>query len=421
MGSYSMRSFVLQAGLSLLVLMLSSCAGEPSTIPSVSPPTNQTSVASDRLTITGVTLIASPDAQAITNATLVIENGKIADVFQGLPAKIEGKHLIADGLVATAGLWNCHMHFTSPRLASEPQTVLNEMALRYGFTQVVDTGSEPADTLRLRGEIEAGKLSGPRVYMANGSFVGKDGSPSYLPGIQLPEVTTEEAAAPMVNAVMDSGIDGIKIFSGSFLSRDKTVYLEPAVIEAIVSAAHDRGGLVIAHPTTVLGLSNAVAAGVDVIAHTTAPEVDISQGTLARMRRQGTALIPTLKLWRYEMEKFGQPAAQADFMEQAAVAQLRLLREAAIPILFGTDVGYMTDYNPKMEYKLMQSAGMSWRDILRAGTTAPAQRYGMGDGTAAVGSRADLTIFRGDPRQEVGQFAEVAYTVVRGEVVWSRP
>lgn len=411
MGSYSIRSWILQGCLSLLVLVLTSCTGAPSVMPSV---------VSDRLTITGVTLIASPDAEAITNATLVLENGKITDVFQGLPAKIDGEHLVADGLVATAGLWNCHMHFTSPKLASEPQVVLNEMALRYGFTQVVDTGSEPEDTLQLRREIEAGELAGPRIYMANGSFVGKGGSPSYLPGIQLPEVTTKEAAAPMVQAVMDLGVDSIKIFSGSFLTRDKTVYLEPAVIEAIVSAAHQRGGLVIAHPTTVLGLSNAVAAGVDVIAHTTAPEVDVSQETLALMRRQGTALIPTLKLWRYEMEKFGLPAAQADFMEQAAVAQLRLLRKAAIPILFGTDVGYMTDYDPQMEYKLMQSAGMSWQDILRAGTTAPAQRYGMGEGAVAVGSRADLTIFSSDPRQDVGNFAEVAHTVVRGEVVWSR-
>ncbi len=35
-------------------------------------------------------------------------------------------------------------------------------------------------------------------------------------------------------------------------------------------------------------------------------------------------------------------------------------------ILFGTDVGFIPDYDPEEEYRLMQQAGMSARDILRA-------------------------------------------------------
>lgn len=401
-----------QVGCLIALLLLASCAGDATITPSATQ--------SKQLTITGLTLIAAPDAEPMTNATVVLADGKIQEVFEGLPTTIVGQHLVADGLVATAGLRNSHVHFTSPRLASDPQAVLNEMVLRYGFTQVVDTGSEPAETLQLRQRIRQGALAGPRIYMANGSFVGAGGSPSYLPGIQLPEVTKVEQAYPMVNSVIASGVDGIKIFTGSFLSPEKTVYLEPVVVEAVVAATHEAGGMVIAHPTSVLGLTNAVTAGVDVIAHTTAPQIEISPDVLSQMQSQGTALVPTLKLWRYEMQKFGLPAEQADFMEQAGVAQLRMLRQAGVSILFGTDVGYMTDYDPQAEYQLMQSAGMSWRDILRATTTAPAKHFDLGKGTVAAGNRADLVIFAKDPREDVANFAQVQHTVVRGEVVWSR-
>lgn len=420
MGCYSMRCCKLPLVLLPLVLLLASCAGEPSAMSSIDPSLSADADQSNQLTITGLTLITKPDAEPILNATVVINDGKIVKVFQGEPSAIAGEHLAANGKVATAGLWNSHVHFTSPQLATEPQAVLNAMLLRYGFTQVVDTGSEPKETLGLRLKIGRGELAGPRIYMANGSFVGAGGSPAYLPGIALPEVTTTAQAAPMVEAVLGLGVDGIKIFSGSFLSPEKTIYLEPAVVEAIVAATHGAGSLVVAHPTTVLGLSNAVAAGVDVIAHTTAPEIEISPVTLAQMLRQGTALVPTLKLWRYEMDKFGLPATQADFMEQAAVAQLGLLHSAGVRILFGTDVGYMSDYDPQQEYKLMHSAGMSWRDILRAATTAPAQRFGIGDGTVATGRRADLVIYAKDPRKDVGNFTQVAYTIVDGKVLWSK-
>ena len=44
-------------------------------------------------------------------------------------------------------------------------------------------------------------------------------------------------------------------------------------------------------------------------------------------------------------------------------------------MLFGTDVGYMHDYDPTDEYVLMAKAGMSPAQILESLTTAPAARW----------------------------------------------
>ena len=403
----------------LIALLIAAAPGCAVESPIVEPA--NVDVGSERLTVTGLTLYTAPDAQPLINATVVMADGKIEAISQGRPEQIVGPQIAADGKVATAGLVNSHVHFTQPRVLVDPQAELNQMLLQYGFTQVVDTGSDPSATVQLRKQIKAGKLVGPRIFMANGSFVGPGGSPAYLPGIQLPQITKTEQAQPMVRAVLNLGADAIKIFSGSFISPEKTVYIEPDVIQAVVTATHAADALVFAHPTTVQGLSTAVDAGVDVIAHTTAPEVEISSATLAKMRAQDTALMPTLKLWRYEMNRLQLGKSVADQMEQAAVAQLRLLLDANITILFGTDVGYMADYDPAAEYRLMHQAGMSWRDILRSATSAPAALLGSGSGTVTVGEPADLAIYAADPTLDVANFAQLSHTIIEGKVAWSKP
>lgn len=65
-------------------------------------------------------------------------------------------------------------------------------------------------------------------------------------------------------------------------------------------------------------------------------------------------------------------------------------------VLFGTDVGYMSEYDPTEDYVLMAEAGMTFRQILASLTTAPAERFGASKqlGRVASGLTADLTILR---------------------------
>jgi imidazolonepropionase-like amidohydrolase len=114
------------------------------------------------------------------------------------------------------------------------------------------------------------------------------------------------------------------------------------------------------------------------------------------MRAAGIALVPTLKLWRYE---FHHKPAVLERFERAAIAQVRDFAAAGGPLLFGTDVGYVHDHDPTEEYALLATAGLSYRDVLRMLTTGPAARFGRGGhATLAAGEEADIVVLEADPR-----------------------
>lgn len=92
-------------------------------------------------------------------------------------------------------------------------------------------------------------------------------------------------------------------------------------------------------------------------------------------------------------------------------------------ILFGTDVGYLTDYDPTVEYLLLESTGLGWREILAALTTSPAARFGEASrrGRIAPGMDADLVVLATDPVTDPRAFTNVRYTIRGGKVIYSAP
>lgn len=91
-------------------------------------------------------------------------------------------------------------------------------------------------------------------------------------------------------------------------------------------------------------------------------------------------------------------------------------------ILFGTDVGYLTDYDPTEEYTLMAAAGFSWREILTSLTTNPASKFGEAGrrGRIAPGMDADLVVLDADPVRDPRAFADVRHTIRGGRVIYSK-
>ena len=89
-------------------------------------------------------------------------------------------------------------------------------------------------------------------------------------------------------------------------------------------------------------------------------------------------------------------------------------------VLFGTDVGYMSDYDPKEEYLLMGEAGMTFRQILASLTTAPAERFGQSKqlGRVAPGFQADVVVLNGDPAKNIRAFTDVQYTLRAGKIIY---
>jgi imidazolonepropionase-like amidohydrolase len=375
------------------------------------------------LAITNVRLHPAPRQPPIEHATVLIRDGKIERVGAGL--ETGGLEVLdGGGRVATAGLWNCHVHHSDPRFTAQgpaagAQELVRDMLLRYGFTSVLDTGSDPLSTRALIAAIERGDLEGPRIFTAAGGFVATDGTPVYLPGIKLPELATPAEAGPAVNAVLDAGADGIKIFSGSFQGPNRTVLLPPEVIRAVTDAAHARSSFVVSHPTDRDGLVNAVENGVDVLAHTAPPAGPLGPDLVRDMLARKVALIPTLKLWSYELRRNRVPEEGVRQYQGAGVAQTAEYARAGGEILFGTDVGYMTDFDTAEELEMLKRAELDFGAVLAALTTHPARRFAGESGKVEPGAPGDLVIYVEDPARDVTAFSRVAYAVRGGKVVFS--
>lgn len=393
----------------------------------------------DRWILTGTRIYVAPDAPPIDNAWVLVNGGKIEAVGVASAEQPAGvrRSAACSGGVITAGFQNNHVHFTDDGFASaatrppdELQRALNQMLTRFGFTTVVDTGSLVANTVALRTRIERGDVRGPAILTAGVPLYPPNGIPFYLRDLppallaQLPQPATVEEALPIIRMNFAAGANATKLFVATPQERGEIKRMSPEVARAAVTETHKLGGLVIVHPTDPEGVGAAVEAGVDIIAHTTidSPKPVWSNELVGQMIARKVALVPTLKLWRYELARHEAPMDVRETLVTAAEKQLKAFSDAGGQVLFGTDVGYMTDFDPSDEYVLMAHAGLTPMQILASLTTAPAARWSAAErrGRVKPGLEADLVVLDGDPASDVKQFADIKCTIRGGREVFTR-
>jgi imidazolonepropionase-like amidohydrolase len=134
------------------------------------------------------------------------------------------------------------------------------------------------------------------------------------------------------------------------------------------------------------------------------------------------AVVPTLQLFPYELKRAGLEPRIVDLATADAVEQLRAYSNAGGAVLFGTDVGYMSEYDPTEEYRLMARA-LSPMQILSSLTTAPALlwREDGRRGRIEPGKDADLVVLDADPAKDVANFAKVRCTIRGGQATFEKP
>jgi imidazolonepropionase-like amidohydrolase len=378
------------------------------------------------LALVGGKVYASPDAAPRDDAVVVATNGVIAAIGSRSDVQIPSDAWIIDctGKTVVAGFWNSHVHFTQAvwknagsASAAPLQEHMREMLTRWGFTTVWDIGSDPSDTLPLRRRVSSGEVPGPDIHTA-GSIFPRGGHPAYLPPeIQLPEAATPDEAAQMARGYLRTGLDGVKLFTGSFKGSGKPVVnMDPAIAKAAVDVAHAAGKPAFAHPQNMAGVDAVIAAGVDIMAHTVPGEPVYSPEQLARFKQQGIALVPTLSLFA----KLPVAPDIAARLVATTVNQVKAFSDNGGPVLFGTDVGFTTVYDTTLEYELMRRA-LSERQILASLTTNPAQYFKAAKkGRVEKGFDADIVVLDGDPTADVTNLAKVAYTIRAGKVIYQR-
>jgi imidazolonepropionase-like amidohydrolase len=371
------------------------------------------------LALVGGTVWTSPSEQPIHAATVLIESGKITAVGPSSQIKIPNgaQKLDCTGLTITAGFWNSHVHFTERKWAEaasipapELERQLGEMLLRYGFTSAFDLSSPWENTRRIRDRIASGEVAGPRILSVGEALLPPDAMPNDTVVAMMgwmkyptPEVADPAQAKAAASALLDRGVDGVKLFA----SGQRGAAMSQETMAAAVEETHRRGKPVFVHPNNSADVLRAVQAGVDIIGHTTPMSGPWDEALLAAMKERHVAVTPTLTIWRW-YARHDRASAQ-DKITDTEVAQLRAWNAIGGTVLYGSDLGAI-DYDPSEEFALMSRAGMSFAQILASLTTAPAERFGA-KGRVAVGLDADIVAFR-------ESFAAVRYTIRSGKVVY---
>jgi imidazolonepropionase-like amidohydrolase len=374
------------------------------------------------LAITRATVYSAPDAPARKDVTVVIRRGVIAGVGEHLRIPKDMETIPCQGCVVLAGFWNAHVHFMEPKwneAANQPADKLtrqmSEMITHSGFTTVVDTASDGENTVALRRRVESGEVLGPRIFTAGIPIFPAHALPYYLAELpaelkaKLGQPETAADAVAIVDKNRAAGYDIVKLFTGSIVNPGHITPMKVAIARAAADEAHRHGQLVFSHSSNLEGTKVAMDAGVDVLAHTPEVTSGIDEAMLRRMIAQHMTIIPTLKL----------------FSRDDDIANIRRLdyqfHQLGGRLVYGTDTGFLPDYDQSEEFRQLMLAGFGFREVLTMLTTAPAELFHLSqrEGKVIPGMRGDLTILSEDPASGHPEaFTKVKYTIRGGNVIW---
>lgn len=342
----------------------------------------------------------------LQNADVLVRNGRIAAVGRGLSAG-NAQVLDAQGKPLTPALFAGINDIGVEEVSGESSTVDSHVALGAGARDMqvrpefdVTLAYNPESVLIPVARVEG---FGWTVLSANptagGSFIGGQGGAVRFDG-------SLDAFGPKVLFVT-LGADGSNLTGGSRAAQ--WMILDQLIDEARGRIAPD-SRFALLTPAGRATLSKYVGGGgrVAVSIHRAADIRRLLRWAKARNVR--IALVGASEGWKVANEiaaagvpVFVDPLANlpGDFDQIAATGEnAARLRAAGVPVAF-----YMSGDGSHYARKLRQLAGnavangLPWEDGLAGLTRVPAQAFGVADevGSIAVGRRADLALWSGDP------------------------
>lgn len=422
-----MKRFVL-----LLVIVLLGCPSErPSPAADVELPT---------LMIRGVRVFDGEEILA--ESTVLLRNDRILAVVDEAPVTEEVEILDCEGCTLLPGLIDAHTH-----VAHERQL---QQALAFGVTTELDLYTFLPLELRakLREDLEAGRRTDIADFRMATTPVTCPGGLGVRFNPDIPTLDDAAGAQAFVDARLAEGADYIKImYEDGHVFGGDLPNLTDEMLAAAVDAAHARGKLAVTHVSSRHGARAAVSAGADGFAHGFADEPP-NEELSRQVAERGMFLIATLTtlqgvfegpsgaelalderfvplLHPSAIENLGQAslAGSEHGSFNTALETVRLFHEAGVIVLAGTDVpngGTAHGISMHRELELLVRAGLTPTEALAAGTSRPADQFGLDDrGRIAPGLRADLLLVRGDPTTDILATREIV-AVIRGGVLVDR-
>jgi cytosine/adenosine deaminase-related metal-dependent hydrolase len=428
--------------------------------------TTQAQVSSDEYAIEYVTILPmTPGGAPIEDATLVVRDGRIADIVRaGLTRLSPGlKRIDGRGKWLMPGLADMHVHSLNrgygrqlPGGQAFPAHYMNtaDVMLPFianGVTQILEMSALP-ETLEQRDEIESGAALGPHIAAA----AMLDGDPPVWAN-SARVATTPEEGRRAVRDIAAAGFPFVKVYAR----------LELPVFEAVVDEAKSAGVRVIGHvPAGSSGQSeNVLISGFSMVAHAEEfskldanPDLADIARYAAICRRNGIWIATTLitNVWIANQTRDPEVVASAagiqylhpvlvehwkrenrysvDVTARKFTARNRLVSftrdlvkifdDEGVPILPGTDAiipGVVYGFSLHDELELLAQAGLDNLKILESATRLPAEFLNVADvrGTIEIGKAADFILLDANPLADISNTRTIA-AVIRGGQYLSR-
>lgn len=434
------------------------------------------SPASADLVISNATIVDVESGELVPGRTIFVEDGRIVGILEASRAVVPAaaREIDATGRYVTPGLWDAHVHSAAGTGWHFPLLVAHGVTSVRNLHTTVDTALELTSAIKRR--VASGELLGPR-FLANGPII--DGYPASWPGAIAARTAAEGRAA--VDSLATAGADFIKVYDNlqpevydaiMAAAAERGIPVDghvPFLVTAEHAAASGQRtvehltGMNLACSTRAGALRSEFEALLERLPSLAFPESAVAFFTLVReasdsrdadlcapaveaYAETGVTVVPTLVIGAIDasgliadsarmallppdvrgmwtgMAAGGPGPIDAVFAGAAWTApdDARLLYEAGVPILAGTDIGNPflvpgLSLHDELDL-LVGEVGLSPLDALRAATINPARTFGLADslGTVAEGKLADLVILRANPLEEIENAAAIDAVVLNG-------
>lgn len=375
-----------------------------------------------------------------------IDGGTVTEVRQRHPGEPVTFDLGDQTLLP--GLIDCHTHLvggeeqtpydslrqTAARAAIEG--VANARVTLYaGFTTVRDLGSRDLADVALRDAISAGRVPGPRMFVAVSSVssTGGHGDWNDLP----PDVVVQryraiadgpEAIRHVVRTNLRLGADWIKVVATGGVTSANTDpqqadYTEEEIRVAVQIAA-GRGRDVAVHAHGAAGIIRAARAGVRSIEHASF----LTDEAISEIRRAGAFIVPNPYTNLYILER-GRAGGYQDYEIEKSrsvyhhkLESVRRALQAGIPVAYGTDSGVQPHGLNARQLGLFVHAGMTPLQALQSATLTAARllRQERRLGRLRPGYVGDVVAVPGDPLRDVRVVEAPMFVFKEGHLVFAR-
>mgnify|MGYP000211024958 FL=1 len=388
----------------------------------------------------------------IEMVTIIINGNIIQSVLRGhLEAGGNDRVIDLKNYTILPGLMDMHTHLSgqsNPKVYMEKFYMdIDEYAFRSvpfakktlmaGFTTVRELGGVISTSLR--DAINAGYVSGPRIYSAGKSIATTGGHADPSSGLNMSFAGDPGPKEGVINGPSDArkavrqryknGADLIKITAtGGVLSvakNSKNPQFTEEEIRAIVETADDYDMHVAAHAHGPEGMKRAIRAGVHSIEHGTIMDGEV----LALMKKHGTYYVPTISAGMFVAAKAKEDGYYPPIIVPKALEiGPRLLKtfttayRFGIKIAFGTDSGVSYHGDNAKEFVYMVNGGMLEMEAIKSATIVGAQMLNIDDqlGTIESNKIADIIAVEGNPVKDISMMQKVIF-VMKDGVIYKQP